>query len=217
MVRLGVALGVLVACGNALLCVQCSPPAPPAPPRAPPPPPALAAPPAAPSGDDGGVAAEPGPSAASPSPITAIEAELIGLINRERGGRALAALVPDDRLTAAARGHSREMAELRYFDHRSPTAGLYMPIDRFLRVLDGIGADMPENMLLGENIYHISEFDHYFNAEFGHRAIMNSPSHRAAILEPRYTKVGVGVYQNEGGELWATEMFLRDAPWPGEP
>ena len=90
-----------------------------------------------------------------------------------------------------------------------------MPVERFLRVLEAGGASAPDNLLLGENIYHISEFNEVFDVAFGHRAIMASPSHRAAILEPRYRKVGVGVYQARG-ELWATEMFLRDTPWAQE-
>jgi uncharacterized protein YkwD len=39
---------------------------------------------------------------------------------------------------------------------------------------------------------------------------MNSPGHRANILEPRFQRIGVGVYQNAQGEFWVTEMFLRD-------
>ncbi len=86
-------------------------------------------------------------------------------------------------------------------------------MDRFLRALADSGMAQTTDLLLGENIYHISEVNHVYNVEFGHRAIMNSPSHRAAILEPRFARVGVGAYQDARGELWATEMFLREAPW----
>lgn len=153
----------------------------------------------------------PSPSTRVPS-IPALEQEFIDHINRERTSRGLGPLEPDVRLTAAARAHSREMSELGYFDHRSPTAGLEMPMDRFLRAVADGGGKITTDLLLGENIYHVSEYNHYFNVAFGHRAIMNSPSHRAAILEPRYIKVGVGAYQDARGELWTTQMFLRDAP-----
>lgn len=168
----------------------------------------VAAPPGGPQ--RGGAVTAPAP----PSPsLVAIEEELIALVNREREGRGLGALVPDAHLTAAARGHSREMCDLAYFDHRSPTEGLYTPLDRFRRALAEGGAPEPPNLLLGENIYHISELNHVYNVAFGHRAIMASPSHRAAILEPRYTRIGVGAHRDARGELWATEMFLRDTPW----
>ena len=36
---------------------------------------------------------------------------------------------------------------------------------------------------------------------------MNSPGHRANILEPRFTKIGVGLYRNSEGRFWVTEMF----------
>lgn len=167
--------------------------------------------------DKAGGGDSPGPAAlaAAPAPlvITVVERDFIALINRERESRGIAALTPDDRLTLAARGHSKEMCDLAYFDHRSPTPGLHTPMDRFLRALADSGMAQTTDLLLGENIYHISEVNHVYNVEFGHRAIMNSPSHRAAILEPRFARVGVGAYQDARGELWATEMFLREAPW----
>jgi uncharacterized protein YkwD len=161
-------------------------------------------------GDTGPPAADAAPPPAPPP--TALELELIELINRERTSRGIDAMVPDARLTAAARAHSKEMCELGYFDHRSPTDGLYMPLHRYMSALGDSGESLPDSVLIGENIYHISEYNHVFNMEFGHRAIMRSPSHRAAILDPRYTKVGVGVHRDARGELWATEMFLRDTP-----
>ena len=39
---------------------------------------------------------------------------------------------------------------------------------------------------------------------------MDSPGHRANILEKRFTKIGLGVYRNARGEFWVTEMFSRD-------
>ena len=47
--------------------------------------------------------------------------------------------------------------------------------------------------------------------DYGHRALMDSPGHRANILEKRFTKIGVGVYHNANGEFWVTEMFSRDS------
>jgi len=183
---------------------------------APPAPPAAPAPPAGAADTSSAVPPEapanvPAPSTRVPS-IPALEQELIEHVNRERTARGLHPLAPDATLTAAARAHSREMSELGYFDHRSPTAGLEMPMDRFLRAVADGGGKITTDLLLGENIYHVSEYNHYFDVAFGHRAIMNSPSHRAAILEPRYIKVGVGAYQDARGELWTTQMFLRDAP-----
>lgn len=143
----------------------------------------------------------------------ALEEAFFRLLNEERTSRGLPELLSDVRLIRAARAHSKEMSELGYFDHRSPTEGLSMPIERFLKARDNEHAPIPEHLLLGENICHMSEINHVFNVGVGHRAIMASPSHKAAILEPRYTHGGVGVFVDAKGELWATQMFLREAPW----
>ncbi|MGN6332476.1 MAG: CAP domain-containing protein [Motilibacteraceae bacterium] len=38
-------------------------------------------------------------------------------------------------------------------------------------------------------------------------AFMNSPRHRANILEPRYTQIGLGVVVDAGGTSWITQVF----------
>lgn len=43
-----------------------------------------------------------------------------------------------------------------------------------------------------------------------HRALMNSPGHRANILGSRWDAIGVGVVQS-GGYLWVTEIFRDTA------
>jgi uncharacterized protein YkwD len=102
------------------------------------------------------------------------------------------------------------MCDLNYFDHHSPTPGITTPMDRFLKGLSDTGQPTPDYLLVGENIYYCSVFNDHYNVNYGHQALMNSPGHRANILEPRFTKIGVGVYQDAGGQFWVTEMFLRD-------
>jgi uncharacterized protein YkwD len=46
-----------------------------------------------------------------------LEAEVIAELNAERQRRGRPLLATDDRLTAAARAHSRDMAEVGFFDH----------------------------------------------------------------------------------------------------
>jgi uncharacterized protein YkwD len=150
---------------------------------------------------------------ASPADIdglTAEEMEFVTLINSERTSRGENALVIDPLLVNTARMHSREMCDLDYFDHCSPTPGITTPMDRFLKGLSAMDDATPNYLLVGENIYYCSVFNSHYNVQYGHEALMNSPGHRANILEPRFTKVGVGVYESAGGEFWVTEMFLRD-------
>ncbi len=148
--------------------------------------------------------------AASASGLTADEQEFVELVNGERSRRGLCTLTVDPLLVRAARAHSREMCARDYFDHHSPTPGLSTPMDRYLSSLKDTGADTPDYLLVGENIYYCSISNDVYNVDYGHRALMNSPGHRANILEPRFQKIGLGIYKNAKGEFWVTEMFSRD-------
>ena len=152
----------------------------------------------------------PAPAAGSANGLTADEQEFVDRINGERSQRGLCMLTVDPLLVRTARAHSREMCARDYFDHHSPTPGLSTPMDRYLSALKNIGADTPDYLLVGENIYYCSVSDDVYNVDYAHRALMNSPGHRANILEPRFVKIGLGIYRNAKGEFWVTEMFSRD-------
>ena len=139
------------------------------------------------------------------------EQDLVAAINAERTARGLEALSPDPALCAAARAHSREMCALNYFAHQSPTPGGETPIDRYLGELHTDGERRPATALVGENIFYASVTNEVYGAGYAHRSLMASPSHRGNILEPRFTKVGVGLYRDPEGRFWVTEMFLRDS------
>ena len=138
------------------------------------------------------------------------EAYLVAAINNERTQRGLASLTEDPLLNVTARTHSREMCSLNYFDHHSPTTGRQTPMDRYLTGLRAWGEDKPESALVGENIFYASTTDSVYNASYAHMSLMNSPGHRANILEPRFTKIGVGLYRDSQNRFWVTETFLRD-------
>ncbi len=138
------------------------------------------------------------------------EAAFVALINAEREQRGLSTLTLDPMLTETARAHSEEMCSADYFDHHSPTPGLSSPMDRYLSSSRQLGLPQPEYLLVGENIFYCSVYNDIYNVDYAHRALMASPGHRANILEPRFAKIGVGVYRNAKGEFWVTEMFSRD-------
>lgn len=138
------------------------------------------------------------------------EEAFVAMINAERSGRGLSILAADPMLTATARAHSEEMCSLDYFDHHSPTPGRSSPMDRYLASVRQLGQPQPEYLLVGENIFYCSVFNDIYNVDYAHRAFMASPGHRANILEPRFSKVGIGIYRNAKGEFWVTEMFSCD-------
>jgi uncharacterized protein YkwD len=124
------------------------------------------------------------------------EQELFALINRDRRGAGLEPLIWDNRLAAIARSHSREMAARRYVAHVSPTTG-----DAEARVrAAGLGFS-----LVSENVAQEGA------VKQAHHGFMGSPGHRANILNPRLTHLGVGIVastsRGSGTPLYITELF----------
>ena len=153
---------------------------------------------------------DPSATQSNANDLSTEEREFIRLINGERTSRGLNSLTVDRMLVSVARSHSQEMCSLNYFDHHSPTAGQVTPMDRYLKGLHETGLETPPYLLVGENIYYCSTYDDTYNVGYGHQALMNSPGHRANILEPRFARIGVGIYRDSQGEFWVTEMFLKD-------
>ena len=122
----------------------------------------------------------------------ASEDRMLLLLNGERVSRGLRPLVMDEQLRAVARAHSAEMFRLGYFAHNSPVTG--SPADR----LQHSGLSFT---LGGENLAYAP------TVEVAHQGLMASPAHRANILEPGYTRVGVGV-QDAGlfGRMFTQEF-----------
>jgi uncharacterized protein YkwD len=134
--------------------------------------------------------------------ITSEEQEFLDRINDERDDRGLTRLKLDPLLVSVAREHSREMCDKEYFDHVSPTPGQRTPMQRYLRALPR----RPPYACVGENLFYCSVVD----VERGHRALMDSPGHRANILYPRFRHCGVGIYKSDSGQFWVTQMFLTN-------
>jgi uncharacterized protein YkwD len=100
-------------------------------------------------------------------------------------------LVRDRRLDTVAREHARRMAGSRAVAH---DAGDGDPAER----LRAAGLDAP---VVGENVAHAA------TVALAHRALWNSPSHRANLLRRDFDRVGVAVLRDERGEAWVVESF----------
>jgi len=134
------------------------------------------------------------------------EAELFALINEERRKRGLNELVHDDLLTKIAREHAGEMRDKHFFAHESPTPGRRLPLDRYMLY----ARRKPE--IIAENVarrWGTRKSLTKENIRQSHRDLMNSPPHRANILRPGVTHLGVGVASNERGDYWITEVFAK--------
>ncbi len=132
------------------------------------------------------------PSSPTVSARTRVEDEVVALTNAERDKAGCPTLRIDERLRDAARGHSEDMAERNYFAHTSPEG--VTPWDR------AKDAGYPDPS--GENIAR-----GYPDAETVVQAWMESPGHRANILNCDSRAIGVGIELETGDGPYWTEMF----------
>ncbi len=130
--------------------------------------------------------------------LTDDEALSMRLINEERAEHGLPALLPDSLLTQVARQHSADMAKSHYFSHIEPPPTKRNPLDRFALALG-----RQPGYVVGENIARANQ------PLMGliHAQMLDSPEHKANLLDAEYTRVGVGIYSLEDGRVWLTQMF----------
>jgi uncharacterized protein YkwD len=116
-----------------------------------------------------------------------VVAATLCLVNDERVRFGESALIEDPRLTGAAVGHSRDMDENDYFSHTSPGGQtLLMRIQA-----SGFIPNANVGYTLGENIAWGTLWLGTPRAIV--KAWMESPGHRANILDGSYRYTGIGV------------------------
>lgn len=123
--------------------------------------------------------------------VTQYEQEVIRLVNEIRAENGLKALTYDWELSRVARFKSQDMKDNRYFSHTSPVYGT--PFE----MIKSFGISY---RTAGENIAR-----GYATPQAVVNGWMNSPGHRANILNAGYTRIGVGYVS--GGNYW-TQMFI---------
>jgi uncharacterized protein YkwD/uncharacterized membrane protein required for colicin V production len=120
------------------------------------------------------------------------EQKMLELLNHERTAHGLSALTADTgRLRDVARAHSRDMFVRGYFAHEDPDG--HSPFDR----MQAGGVSFLD---AGENLAYAPD------VEIAHHGLMNSPPHRANILDPSFHQVGIGVVSAG----FRGEMFTQD-------
>lgn len=127
----------------------------------------------------------------APAPIAsdaAYAARIVTLVNNARAKAGLRPLAVSKCAEGYARSWSAHMAKAGVFAHRSDLAAV-------MRACSAYG--------IGENIAYGN-----VSADTMMAMWMNSPGHRANILNPRYTHIGVGVSTTASGRVYGTQNFL---------
>jgi uncharacterized YkwD family protein len=131
-------------------------------------------------------------TAAGAQVLTPEEKQMLDLVNRERQRAGLRPLVVDPKLVQLARLKSKDMIAKGYFSHYSPTYG--SPFE----MMDSFGVSY---RYAGENLAGAP------TVEIAHRSLMNSPGHRANILNPNFQRIGIGIISGGPYGKMFTQLF----------
>ena len=122
---------------------------------------------------------------------TSYEKEVVRLVNEARKNSGLRELTYNWELSRVARYKSQDMRDNSYFSHTSPTYG------------------SPFRMIKSFGISYKTAGENIARGQASPSAVVNawmsSPGHRANILNPSFTEIGVGYVAD--GRYW-TQMFI---------
>jgi uncharacterized protein YkwD len=122
-----------------------------------------------------------------------IAREIFAGLNQERAARGLAPLAWDPQLAGLANEWSTQMAGTGNFAHRDLGAVIRSA------GWQGVYTSLGENIITGGGL----------TSNSSHAAWMNSPGHRQNLLQQGYDTVGIAVFCDADGRMWATQNFGR--------
>lgn len=134
----------------------------------------------------------------TPRSLKTMEWRMLRLLNKDRKRGGLPPVRMQEDLRMVARKHSADMAKKDYFDHVNLKA--QSPSDRLkgARVSDVVS---------GENLAKVGGYAN--PTQFAETGLMNSPGHRANILNSAYNAVGIGVVRNPRKVYFFTQNFAK--------
>ncbi|MEW1757120.1 sigma-70 family RNA polymerase sigma factor [Streptomyces cyaneofuscatus] len=137
----------------------------------------------------------PPPPAPAPAPPASEGGQVLQIVNTERAKEGCGPVTSNDLLATAAQRHSADMASRDYFSHTSPDGT--DPGDR-------ITAAGYRWSTYGENIAKGQR-----TPADVMRAWMDSPGHRANILNCSFKEMGIGKVDSGGGPVWTQKFGAR--------
>jgi uncharacterized protein YkwD len=139
--------------------------------------------------------------AAAFAPMSAPEYQFLAELNADRAANGVPPLEANNVLAGLARERSQQMLTTGQFTHYDAGGNLI-----FAGLLNSVGfpyAFAGEN--LAENNYSWSQ-----SLDFANNQLMNSPTHRANILNTRFTEAGVGIAgPGPKGQFYYTQLFAQ--------
>lgn len=121
------------------------------------------------------------------------EVSMVNLVNSARTSAGLKPLATNAELTKLARLKSKDLVDHNTFTHISPTYG--SPFDMMKKY--GVSY-----LYAAENLAKSP------SVQAAETALMNSPGHKANILNPEFSEIGIGIISASDGTNIYTQMFI---------
>ncbi|MFE3638847.1 sigma-70 family RNA polymerase sigma factor [Streptomyces cellostaticus] len=122
-------------------------------------------------------------------------AQVVALVNKERAAAGCGPVTENAQLEKAAQAHSDDMAARNFFDHTNP---------------DGVG---PSQRISAAGYRWSASGENIAKGQQTSGSVMNSwmnsPGHRANILNCSFKEIGVGVHNGSGGPWWTQDFGTR--------
>ena len=129
---------------------------------------------------------------ANPQVRPFLEIQMLEMVNKERAKEGLSELKADPEMTRVARAQSKDMFARGYFAHMNPDGK--DPFDR-MRAANIKFSAAGENLALAQTL------------EIAHTNLMNSPGHRANIMNPAFGRLGIGILDGGFYGLMISQEF----------
>ena len=135
-------------------------------------------------------------------PMTPPEYQFLAMLNSDRAANGLPALTANDTLAGLAHQRSQGMVASGSFSHYDGAGNLI-----FQGMLNN--AAFPY-AFAGENIAENNDPNLGSSLSMANTGLMNSPTHRANILNTRFNEVGIGIAgPDSSGRFYFTELFAQ--------
>ena len=136
------------------------------------------------------------------APMSPPEYQFLAMVNADRAANGLATLAADTTLSGLAHQRSQGMVASGAFSHYDASGKLI-----FAGMLNSAGFSYA---LAGENIAENNYPSLGQSLSVANTEFMNSPTHRANILNSNFNEVGIGIAGPDGsGRFYITELFAQ--------
>lgn len=138
---------------------------------------------------------KPTTTAPAANSLGAYENQVVTLVNQERAKAGLAPLKINTKLAGVAERKAEDLRDKNYFAHNSPTYG--SPFD-MMKQFGITYTSAGENIAKGQK-----------TPTEVMNGWMNSPGHKANIMNANYTEIGVGYVTDSNGTTYWVQHFIR--------